>query len=103
MGMLFSDEAMTCEDCYHQGFRVLDGGAIGNPGKFEGESISTFHAYHIMLDGFADDSDGAAWLVGNMICEESNNGFVSADIYNSDEAAREIWERLGAINYREQQ
>lgn len=99
---LFSDEADTCETCAAEGFTLDESGAITDPGKFEAEPLATYHAYHSMLDGFTDEDSGRAWLVGNMICEESESGFVGADIYESEEAAREAWDRLVEIDYAEQ-
>ncbi len=98
---LFSEEAQTCDVCKEEGFTIEHDLIVG-PGKFEAEPIATFHAYHFMLDGFTDEDAGRAWLIGNMICEESESGFVGADIYESDEAAREVWDKLEAIDYQEQ-
>jgi hypothetical protein len=97
----FSDEAETCETCEAEGWTIR-GGLIADLGKFESEPLSTYHAYHVMLDGFADESDEAAWLVGNMICEESELGFVGADVYESEEQARATWDRLVSIGFTNQ-
>jgi hypothetical protein len=99
--VLFSDEAETCEQCIGEEFTLRDG-LIANPGKFESEPLSTFHAYHVMLDGGQDEDSGRAWLVGNMICEESESGFVGADVYESDEEARATWAKLESIDFVEQ-
>ena len=121
---MFSNEAIHCMECvtkHDPRMRYLrpdghpvDGDAstmtaparsdawIIDPGKFESEPLSTYHAYHVMLDGGADEDHGRAWLIGNMICEETESGFVGADVYASDEEAIAVWERLDAIDYIEQ-
>lgn len=90
--MRFSDEAETCTTCAGQEFTIRDG-IIADPGKFEAEPLATYHAYHVMLDGGADEDGGWAWLVGNMICEETDQGFVGGTIYETDDTARAAWER----------
>ena len=60
-------------------------------GKFEGESLSTYHAYHIMLDGFADDDDGQSWRVGNVIAREHDDGFVIGHAYATEALAIADW------------
>ena len=87
---LFSDEADTCEECRAEEFTIRDG-IIRDPGKFEAEPLIAYHAYHVMLEGFADDDDGPAWRIGNVICEESDQGFVYSETYESDEAAIAQW------------
>lgn len=87
----FSDEAETCAECLAQEF-TIEHGAIRGPGKFEAEPLAAYHAYHVMLDGGADDDDGPAWRVGNVICEESEQGFVGCDIYDDEADAIEAWE-----------
>jgi hypothetical protein len=64
--MEFSEEAMTCEDCIRDhssdnGLQLTADGLIKGPGKFEREPLATYHVYHVMLDGFADDDDGPNW------------------------------------------
>lgn len=88
--MLFSEEAQTCAECAAEGFTIDPAsGLIRGPGKFEAEPIETFHAYHVMLGGFTDDDAGSAWRVGNVICEESDSGFVYGRVFGSDEEAAE--------------
>jgi hypothetical protein len=87
----FSDEADECLECQARGFTTWHG-QIRNPGKFEGEPLAAYHAYHTMLDGFYDDIDGANWRVGNVICYEDNSGFVYATIYDTEEEAIAAWE-----------
>lgn len=88
MSKHFSDTAKGCADCAAQGFTLDESGCVQGPGKFEGEPLATYHAYHAMLDGGADEDCGGAWLIGNMVCSESEQGFVSCEIYSHDGAAR---------------
>ena len=88
----FSEEVDTCEECQIAGYTLNEYGIITNPGKFEGEPLAAYHAYHVMMNGFADDDDGPAWRVGNVICEESDQGFVHAEIYDTEEQAIEAWD-----------
>lgn len=88
MSKHFSDTAEMCADCAAQGFTLDESGYIMGPGKFEGEPLATYHAYHVMLDGGVDEDYGRTWLVGNMVCSESEQGFVSCEIHGSDKAAR---------------
>ena len=121
---MFSDEAVYCMECvtkhdpkmirYDLTGKLVEALAstmrgearaeatIGDLGKFEGEPLSTYHAYHVMTEGGQDEDHGSAWLVGNMICEESDSGFVGADIYKDDAEALATWERLESIDYVEQ-
>lgn len=64
---------------------------ILGPGKFEGEILGTYHAYHIMLDGFEDDSNGPYWRVGNTICFERDTGFVDGEHFESETEAQKHW------------
>lgn len=90
----FSDEAKTCAECLAQGYEI-EHGAIRNPGKFEAEPLAAYHAYHVMMDGFADDDDGPAWRVGNVVCEESDQGFVYAEVHDTEADAIKAWEAAG--------
>lgn len=109
-GKLFSDEAETCVECLNQAFilrtyrdgiptdrdatteDVQEGGVIQNPGKFEGEVLATYHAYHVMLDGGADDEGGPIWRVGNVVCEDSEQGFVYGEVFGSDAEAQQAFD-----------
>lgn len=89
----FSDEASACKECGGQGFTFHEG-KIQNPSKFESEPLATYHAYHVMLEGGDDESDGSVWLIGNMVCEESEQGFVTCCVFDTDEAAIARWEEV---------
>ncbi len=91
---LFSEEAESCEECLSQEFDLNESGAIKGPGKFEGEPLATYHAWHLILDGFSDDEiedfDGTLISrVGNVIAQESESGFVYGSVFDSDGAAIE--------------
>ena len=88
--MEFSDEAKTCTECKSQGF-TFSNDVIQDAGKFEGETVETFHAYHVMLEGGADDDDENEWRVGNMICAEDSNGFVYGDVLDTEAEAVRQW------------
>lgn len=90
---LFSEEARECETCRASGFTLTFGDlTITDPGKFQGENLSTYHAYHVMLDGFADDDDGPSWRIGNVICVESSDGFVSGESFPTNADAINSWD-----------
>lgn len=89
--MEFSEEAKTCPLCTDEGFSIEDD-TIRNLGKFEGEPLACYHAYHVMLDGCADDDEGPCWRVGNVICEESEQGFVYCTIFDTEAEAVAAWE-----------
>lgn len=88
---LFSEEADTCTECAIAGFTINEAGVIANAGKFEAEPLVTYHAYHVMLDGGADDEAGEIWRIGNVIAYESEAGFVTSQTFDSDEDAAERW------------
>lgn len=112
MDKLFSDEAATCTECVESGFtlRLYQDGlptdkkadeltpdqrqeaVIQSLGKFEGETLATYHAYHVMLEGGADDDNGPYFRVGNVICYERDSGFVDGKVCPSDEAAISLWD-----------
>jgi hypothetical protein len=74
------------------------------PGKFAGEHISTYHGYHIAGEGLADETDGAAWLVGTLIGEEDDQGFVYGQVFDTEEDAARQWAAIlaateGATEY----
>ncbi len=74
---------LVCDEC-----QKAD---ISGPGKFQGEPIETYHAYHIMLDGCADDDNGPYWRVDAIICYESEQGFVSGELFSSETEAGDYW------------
>ncbi len=81
----FYDYLDICDECL-----AAD---ISGPGKFEGEPIETYHAYHVMLDGAADASYGSWWRVRASVCHESSDGFVSGDHFDTEPAAIDYWTR----------
>ena len=81
-----------CRDAYPEAYpEAYPDGIIPGPGKFEGEHISTYHGYHIAGEGFADEDIGAAWLVGTLIGEESDQGFVYGQVFETEEDAARQW------------
>jgi len=96
---LFSEEAESCPVCQGEGF-TLEHDVIVDPGKFEGEPLATFHAYHLYLDGFGDESlgdvdgFGAYDKVGNVILHHRSDGLIDGTIYDSDVDAEGAWTRL---------
>ena len=89
----FSDEAKDCGECKNQGFTMsTDKEWIVGPGKFEGEALSTYHAYHALMDGFADENDGPSWRVGNVVCVESSDGLVYGEAFPTEADAITSWE-----------
>ena len=86
----FSDEVDTCDDCLGKGFTIKHD-LITNPGKFGAETLATYHAYHVMMDGFADDDDGPDWRVGNVICHEQDTGFVDGTVFDTEADAIKAW------------
>jgi hypothetical protein len=93
----FSHEAETCEECQKQGFTIRHG-LIRNPGKFEGESLSTYHAWHYVLEGMEDDTvyDGNHPIsrVGNVIVDENEAGFVCGVAYDKMEQAMDKMDEI---------
>jgi hypothetical protein len=91
----FSDEAPFCPVCIAfvaEGHDLTPDGTIIGPGKFEGQHIAVYHAYHVMLDGGQDDDGGPEWRVGNVLCYESIDGFVWGTIFDTEEEAIADWE-----------
>lgn len=70
---------------------ALDEASICDPGKFEGEHISTYHAFHISMEGGDDDFNGPYSRVGDVIIYHSDQGFVYGEVYDSEEAAIEAF------------
>lgn len=97
----FSEEAETCAECieaYPESTRAAhDASVIRGPGKFEGEHISTFHAYHVMLEGMADDQLESCWRVGNVIAFERSDGFVIGTVYDTAGEASDAFDKIAAL------
>lgn len=75
----------TCEDCRSAGYTVING------------LIATYHAWHISLDGCADDEiygDQYIARVGNSFVTESDSGFVYGTHYDSAIEADQAWDAL---------
>lgn len=98
----FSDEAETCEECRAAEFNIAGDGRIRDPGKFEGEPLATYHAWHTSLDGGCDsecgDVEWFGWygLIGNMIVSTDSVGFVGARVFATDEDAAAEYARIEA-------
>lgn len=87
---LFSDEAAMCAECAAEAFEMTEWDTIRGPGKFEGEPLCTYHAYHVVLDGCSDDS-GDDWdRVGNVLLVYSGQGFVSGEVCASEAEAKNM-------------
>lgn len=84
--VLFSEEADTCADCLAQEY-TIEHGLIRDAGKFEGEPLAAYHAYHFMLNGFQDEDIDGVVRVGNVLIEESESGFVYSSVYDTEEEA----------------
>jgi len=99
MSREFSKEAETCEECQKQGFTIRHR-LIMNPGKFEAEPLSTYHAWHYVLEGMEDDTiydgDHPISRVGNVIVEESEAGFVCGQVFDTMEEAMDWIDRTEA-------
>ena len=80
---LFSEEAADCAECKAEGFTINAGEEIADLGKFEGEPLVTFHAYHNMLNGYMDEEARTVWRCGNVVAGESNDGFVTSTTYDT--------------------
>ncbi len=99
--LLVSEEAALCDECRQAGFSLDKNGVIRDPGKFGGEPLSTYHSWHLLMDGFADefvDDRGFifAWRTGNVICQETSSGFVYGAVFASEaEAAEAFAEEYG--------
>ncbi len=91
---LFSDASLGCLECLteYPGETLLQG-VIHNPGKFEGEHISTYHAWHTYMEGGSDDQNGPYILIGNMILHCQEVGFVVGDTWASDGDTGAYWEK----------
>ena len=71
---------------------ALDEATICDLGKFEGEHISTYHAYHMSLEGLEDEFNGPYSRVGDVIIYHSDQGFVYGEAYDTEEAAIEAFD-----------
>lgn len=87
----FSDEAEECQECAEVGFTIV-AGVIRKPGKFEGEPLATYHAYHVAMDGFWDDRTDDYDRVGNVILFYRSDGFVEGAIFADEAEAIEVWD-----------
>lgn len=84
----------TCDECaeFARDYSFNSWGTVRDPGKFEGEPIETYHAYHQVMDGFEDasldDVDGTEYvLIGTAIMYVSDSGFVNAQHFDTIEEA----------------
>lgn len=78
-----TEPCKACDECQNAD--------ITGPGKFQGEPIETFHAYHVMIDGHAGDTNGPYWRVGSTICHERDDGFVESSHFDTDDEAILNW------------
>lgn len=91
---LFSDASLPCLECLTEyPAEVLLQGVIHDPGKFEGEHISTYHAWHTFMAGGSDETNGPYILIGNMILHCQDQGFIVGDTWESEEETRAYWAR----------
>lgn len=102
--MLFSDESATCSECLEQDF-TMEYDLIRDLGKFQGEPLATYHAWHFAMDGFQDDTvtfgseDYTSEVydrIGNVILSYSEAGFVYGDVSDTEEEAIAKMEELAA-------
>lgn len=97
----FSEEAESCEECltaYPLSSRAEhDASVIRGPDKFEGEHISTFHAYHVMGIGGADGEWDSYFLVGNVIAFERSDGFVTGEVFDTAGEASDRFAQIAAL------
>jgi hypothetical protein len=90
---LLSEEAATCQECLNQEFTIdPQSELIRDLGKFQGELLATYHAYHHWLNGAQDEdvyfeNGQMVTRVGNVLFEESENGFIYGDVFDTEELA----------------